>query len=180
MLDEETFALELLFDDNFQQQVRRVWATLAEAGIPSLAAPTHRRHIPHISLAGGPGLDSVEPRDWNDVVAPDRIAFDAVASFAGNGGVVFYAARATCALLKYHQDVLNAYSSQVQQGVWTQYRPGWWVPHCTLAQDVTALDLGRAMTLAQPQLPLEGRPAGIDLVSLRTGDATRLITFPAD
>jgi len=85
VLDEETFALELLFDDNFQQQVRRVWATLAEAGIPSLAAPTHRRHIPHISLAGGPGLDSVEPRDWNDVGAPDRIAFDAVASFAGNG-----------------------------------------------------------------------------------------------
>ncbi len=180
MLDEETFALELLFDDNFQQQVRRVWAILAEAGIPSLAAPTHRRRIPHISLAGGPGLDSVEPRDWNDVVAPDRIAFDAVASFAGNGRVVFYAARATCALLKYHQDVLNAYSSQVQQGVWTQYRPGWWVPHCTLPQDVTALDLGRAMTPAQPLLPLEGRQAGFDLVSLRTGDATRLITFPAD
>jgi len=36
------------------------------------------------------------------------------------------------------------------------------------------------MTPAQPLLPLEGRQAGFDLVSLRTGDATRLITFPAD
>ncbi|MHB1431893.1 MAG: hypothetical protein ACYCVZ_07245 [Streptosporangiaceae bacterium] len=44
-------ALEMYFDDQADAAVRELWRLLADAGLPSLATRTHRRHRPHVSLA---------------------------------------------------------------------------------------------------------------------------------
>jgi hypothetical protein len=40
----------MYFDEDADADVRRLWQRLADAGLPSLAVRTHRRHRPHVSL----------------------------------------------------------------------------------------------------------------------------------
>jgi hypothetical protein len=39
-------AIEMYFDDRADASVRKLWQVLADAGLPSLATFTHRRHRP--------------------------------------------------------------------------------------------------------------------------------------
>jgi hypothetical protein len=43
-----------------------------------------------------------------------------------------------------------------QGQVWPEYRPGWWVPHCTLAMPLSGDEAGRAVTaLDRTDLPFD-------------------------
>ena len=44
-------AVCLLLDPPADAVVRRLWARLEEAGVPSLATHTHGRHVPHLTYA---------------------------------------------------------------------------------------------------------------------------------
>ncbi len=97
--------------------------------------------------------------------------------FGGTGGVVFYAARPSVEFLDYHRAALANAGPGSLDSLWEHYRPGRLTPHCTMAQELEREQMGPAILLCQERLPLSGQLAGVNLVSLVTGEAARLITF---
>jgi len=54
------------------------------------------------------------------------------------------------------------------QAPWDHYRPGVWVPHCTLATDLEPDQFGAALAIAgRAPLPLECRLVEIGIVEFR-------------
>ncbi|WP_289019090.1 2'-5' RNA ligase family protein [uncultured Ornithinimicrobium sp.] len=170
------FALELFFDPELDGIVRGIWNKLEAGGVSSLATRSHRRHTPHVSLAVGPQLYRTDPSDWGELAPPREVSFDSIATFAGPGGVVFYAARPDRDFFAFHRAV-SGRSQGAFEGVDDHYLPGRLTPHCTLAQGLGPQEVGRAVCLAQVHLPLAGRYAGINLVSIETGETQRLVEF---
>jgi len=53
-------------------------------------------------------------------------------------------------------------------GSWDHYRPGTWVPHCTLATDMEPDQFGAALAIAgRVSLPLECRVGEVGIVEFR-------------
>ena len=51
----------LLLDDRAEHAVLRLWKALEEAGIPSLATHSHRRHQPHITTPSQINIPALGP-----------------------------------------------------------------------------------------------------------------------
>lgn len=171
------YALELSFDHALDERIRALWATLSREGIPSLTTQGHRRSAPHVSVAVGADLGDVDAESVASLPAPHLVHFGSVALFAGEGGVLFLAARPSARLLEYHRALHAALPPSVRHQVWEHYRPGRLTPHCTLAEGVPPPAWGSALQLVQPQLPLAGSYAGLNLVDIGTGEARRLCAF---
>ena len=53
-------------------------------------------------------------------------------------------------------------------GAWDHYRPGAWVPHCTLASDLEPQQFGSALAIAgRTSLPFECRLVEVGIVEFR-------------
>ena len=73
----------------------------------------------------------------------------------------------TAALLEL-QAGLHARFSRIGAAPWGHYRPSMWVPHCTLATDVTAERFTRALEVARRvALPIACRLVEIGIVEFR-------------
>lgn len=144
------FAVETYFDSRADARIRDVWRLLSERGIsshmPDMGA------TPHISLAvfqeleiDGflPGLHAFAASH-----RPLSLIFHAVRVFPTAEGVVYLAPALTPRLLQLHAefhatlDSLGLRSSPL-------YRPDAWVPHCTLAMQVSPGSIGAAVEIAQ-------------------------------
>jgi hypothetical protein len=160
------YAIEMFFDDRADAAVRRLWHRLAEAGLPSLETLGHSRHRPHLSLTV---LDAADPPALSEVDVLPPLRFPALGTFAGDGGVLFLAAVTTGPLL----DVQARLSDRLQQQGFTQwrhYRPGSWLPHCTLAMNLTPSELSAATGLLAGFPEIQARVAEIGVVDTETGD----------
>lgn len=137
------YAIELFFDEQADTAVRRLWHRLAASGLPSLETLGHGRHRPHVSLTV---LETAPPPAVVDVRRLPALRFSTLGTFDGGGGVLFLAPVVTAPLLAVHarlDDVLR------EQGIvrWPHYLPGSWVPHCTLAMNLTPAELSAAAGL---------------------------------
>ncbi|GAB3533539.1 2'-5' RNA ligase family protein [Arthrobacter tecti] len=171
------YSLELFFDPELDAGVRSIWRELNEQELSSLETRSHRRHVPHVSLAVGPHLNELDSAALAGFRPPRRVDFDAVATFAGPGGVVFLSVRPSMDFLEYHQSVFRSFPTAVVDGLWEYYLPGRLTPHCTLALDVPTGAIGHAIDVAKAHLPLSGRYAGVNLVTLATGESRSLESF---
>jgi 2'-5' RNA ligase len=167
-------AVELLFDDAAAASVRELWARLDAAGIASLSTASHRRHRPHVTLLNASILDVTSPliETLRPLVGTD-LFFDSLATFPGTASVLFLGARATLPLLSAHAAVHELISSE-QTELWQRYRPGMWVPHCTLAGGLDSTAISRAFGLLHPFQSLPAHVAKICAVDTETGDHTLL------
>jgi 2'-5' RNA ligase len=136
----------LLFDAGSSRGIRACWRRLEAAGIPSLESFTHRRHEPHISLVVA---DEIVIGEWVDVLRtgffptdPMRIELANAASFPG--GWVYMGAGGLPA--PSHARLITALG-QDARGVWEHYLPQNWVPHCTLAGDLSDQQVTAAIDL---------------------------------
>ena len=131
------YAVEISFEAEFEERVRRLWAKLAEAGVSSLMPDMGAR--PHISLATFHGIDPEQLRETVEMIAattaPVPIKFSSVGSFPGDEGVVFLAAVVTPELLALHAD-FHSRLADTGLAAHPYYRSGSWVPHCTTALEV--------------------------------------------
>jgi 2'-5' RNA ligase len=131
-------ALECYLDTHATRRVRALWDAYEAAGIPSLRGLADRRHRPHVSLVAA---DVLDPRvvaaalDGMPVAPPLRLDFQYVGQFVGR--VVWLGPSPTAELLSHHEQV---YARLAAAGieVYDVYRPGAWVPHCTLSMGVPA------------------------------------------
>lgn len=147
------YAVELFFDDRAEAAVRELWHRLTDASLPSLETLGHRRHRPHLTLTV---VEAAHPPALADVGPLPLLRFLALGTFAGDGGVLFLAAVVTAPLLGAHTRVSDLLREQ-DLSPWPHYLPGTWVPHCTLAMNLTPAELSAAVGLLAGFREIEAR-----------------------
>ena len=164
------YAVELYFDPVSDRAVRRIWSEIADGvGISTVSASGGR---PHVSLAVySDGLDhhslSRELSAFSRSLIPFGFDLGSVGTFPTNEGVVFLAPVVTSELLDLHERFHTAFA---KYGDWssTYYLPGNWVPHCTVATDLTDAVIGQAVQHCREYFrPMRGRFQEIGLVEFR-------------
>jgi 2'-5' RNA ligase superfamily len=147
-------ALECYFDVTATRRIRTVWDALEEAGVPSLRQLSDRRHRPHLSLAVADSLDPVavaEALDGMTVAPPLTIELQYVGTFVGR--VLWLGPAPTAELLAHHAAVCDRLAVGGVE-VSELYRPGVWVPHCTLSMRVPLRLMTDALRLCLDVLPI--------------------------
>lgn len=167
-------AVCLLPDPPVDAAVRRLWARMEDAGVPSLASHTHGRHVPHLTYA------ALRTWDLDAVVAalaalpdqpPLRIHLDALGMFRRSRCWLVPALAPDLAARQ--QAVVDAVAS-TGADLHKHYRPGDWTPHLTLAPRLHLRDLGVVARLVNDVLPITGQASHAVLVDTSTGERTGL------
>lgn len=159
----------LLLDPVADRAVRRLWAQLEEHGIPTLLTHTHRQHVPHVSYAVYRTFDVEAVLDHVTALpagGPVELRFDVVGLFRRRRGALV--AASTPELLRRQAAVVEA-GCRAGADLHRYYRPGDWVPHCSLSTGVRRDAMGTMATAAFDVLPLEATSRHAALVDSSTG-----------
>lgn len=165
------FAVELHFDDVSDRQVRTAWARLDAQGIRSLGSVPHSHYRPHVSMAVCDGLDAAKSSDALREAVGDVVGLvlplASLGFFLTAESVAFLGVTPSNELLAAHRRI-HAVVSKVASGLWPYYKPGAWMPHCTLATGVA--DRGAvALIVAAFELPIIASVDSVDLVEVPGG-----------
>ncbi|MCZ4521879.1 2'-5' RNA ligase family protein [Rhodococcus ruber] len=134
---------ELLLDSGLDAAVRREWAALSDAGLPSQNRHRGESNRPHITVAVAASM----PVAVDDGVAVRFDPFD-----VRLGGLVVFGGRtitlarlvvSTSELLDLHARMHEA----VGEDSLEHLAPGRWTPHVTLARRLTSEEAGSAVRL---------------------------------
>jgi len=160
------YAVELALDPESAAVVRRAWRAMNDAGIAYVAGSGAR---PHVSLGIWDTLDhdraEAELKRFAAETSPVRLTFASVGLFPGVA--VFLAPAVTAELLDLHAGFHRRFE-RFGQASWDHYRPGAWVPHCTLATDLEPDQFGSALAIAgRVPLPLGCRLVEVGIVEFR-------------
>jgi len=171
-------AVCLLFDRKSERAVRALWDRVEEQGVGSLRSHTHGRHVPHVSYAvlrkwdlaavtdALAGLDGGEPVD---------LSFDGVGLF--RRGRTWLVAGVTADFVARQQRVVEAVTA-TGADLHKHYRPGVWLPHCSLAPRATLAQLPAVVATVMDVLPLQARLDRAALVNSATGEISPLAEMP--
>ena len=172
-------ALECYFDDEADAAVRALWQRLEQAGVPSLATRTHRDHRPHVSFAIAGAIPPAARRSLAAdlaLLAMPRLWLYTLGTFPTNQNGLLLCPVTDAELLAVHVAVHDALAGRVRDP-WAYYLPGAWVPHCTLAEDVTPAQLAAGFAALHPIEPIRVRITEIGVKDTRTGEFDRLLTY---
>jgi 2'-5' RNA ligase len=153
-------ALELYVDVDATRRVRGLWKALEDEGVPTLAGLLNQKHRPHVSLAVARTLapDAVASAlDGIPVGQGLRVDMDFVGQFVGR--VLWLGVVPTVELLTHHK-VVHDRLAEAGVEVWDLYRPGRWVPHCTISMRVANLSMAAAVRRCLEVLPLPATVTG--------------------
>jgi hypothetical protein len=169
-------AIEMYVDDRADAAVRRLWQRLADAGLPSLATRTHRRHRPHVSLVVAESLDGADLAPLRSVLMSRRptLSLYTLSTFPGSSGVLILGVQVTAELLAFHADVHAALAGQPIRH-WAYYQPGSWIPHCALAEGLDGPEAGKAFGLLADYQPITAEVTSAGIKDTATGAITLLI-----
>lgn len=152
-------SIELVFDSDTEAAIRRIWAGLAAAGIPS-QAPASR---PHVSLAVAERIAPEVDEPLGAVAR--RLPLDCVIGapvLFGRANVVFTRLVVpTSELLALHAEVHRLCGPHLAPAPMANSLPGQWIAHVTLARRVGGHQLGRALRIAGRPSRIDGRFAGL-------------------
>jgi 2'-5' RNA ligase len=161
------YAVELLFDPEAEAAVLQVWrAVRARTGSGVLFDFASR---PHITLAvheerDGPQLD----RAVRALSAPPiPFLLSSAGTFPGDEGAAFLAPVVTDELLEFHRR-WHAASPGSQE----YYRPGQWMPHCTVGILLEGPALSEALEIARSALPIRGELREVALIAFERNART--------
>jgi hypothetical protein len=168
-------AVCLLFDAHTEHTIRRLWRRLENDGVPTLLSHTHGRHVPHLSYAV---LRSFELGKVADALAllpdegPMTLHFDAIGMFRRSR--TWLVPSVTSDIARRQERVVEAVES-TGADLHQHYRPGVWVPHCTLAPRTTLERLPAVASVVFDVLPLVTTADRAALIDTSTG-----VQFPLD
>jgi len=171
-------AVCLLFDRRSERAVRALWDRVEEQGVPSLASHTHGRHVPHVSYAV---LRRWEQAAVNDALArldggdPVDLSFDGVGLF--RRGRTWLVAGVSADFVARQQRVVEAVTAAGAE-LHKHYRPGIWLPHCSVAPRATLAQLPQVVAAVMDVLPLQARLDRAALVNSATGEISPLVGLP--
>src|SRR5579875_2967912 len=137
-------SVELLLDQDAEQRIRDEWATLADAGLPSLASHRGATNRPHCTVAVAPSglegaLDGIRAvfRGWHLAERGLPVVVGPPVLFGGHRGQWVLARLVVPArpLITLHSAVHRAIDAGAPDAaVVDQTRPDAWTPHVTLAR----------------------------------------------
>jgi 2'-5' RNA ligase len=167
-------AVEVFFDPTTEAAITAVWARLEAAGVPSLATRTHRRHRPHISLSVAERIKTGQLEDARKRLAATHldVTLYSPAVFPRRG-VLYLSVVPTLALLRLHEDVHAALRDSVV-APWDLYSVGAWVPHCTLAQELTRAQIAQGIDLLHDQSTITAHVSSAGILDTATGEVLPL------
>lgn len=144
---------------------------LARHGLAGQATDAHPRLRPHVSLAVAETITLTDP-SLTARIAGHRlnIRMESLGAFAGPQGILFLGVTVTQALLDAHA-AIHASITGDGGGPWGHFRPGIWVPHCTLASGLDGHTLAKAFSLLHPFHELTAQVSTIETMDTQT-DAT--------
>jgi 2'-5' RNA ligase len=171
-------AVCLLFDRPSERAVRALWDRLEEHGVPSLRSHTHGRHVPHVSYA--------VLRRWDQAAVtaaladidgrePVELSFDGIGLF--RRGRTWLVAGVGVDFVARQQRVVETVVATGAE-LHKHYRPGIWLPHCSLAPRATLAQLPTVVAALMDVLPLRGRLDRAALVNSATGEVWPLSALP--
>ena len=171
-------AICLLFDRRSERAVRALWDRIEVQGVPSLRSHTHGRHVPHVSYA--------VLRRWDQAVVDDALAgldggdpvdlsFDGIGLF--RRGRTWLVAGVSADFVARQQRVVEAVTATGAE-LHKHYRPGVWLPHCSLAPRATLSQLPLVVGAVMDVLPLRGRLDRAALINSATGEVYPLAALP--
>ena len=163
-------AVCLLFDPVTDRAIRQLWARVEDyEGVTTLLTHTHGNHVPHLSYAVLRTFDVGAVQDAVSALPagpPLDLRFDAVGVFRRRRAALMPAASV---------DLLARQAAVVEAVVGTgadlhlHYRPGSWIPHCSLATGVRRATIGDLTVAAFDILPLHATATTAALVDSSTG-----------
>jgi hypothetical protein len=170
-------AVCLLFDRKSERAVRALWDRVEEQGVGSLRSHTHGRHVPHVSYA--------VLRRWDHAAVTDALAglhgdpvevsFDGVGLF--RRGRTWLLAGVSADFVARQQRVVEVVTATGAE-LHKHYRPGIWLPHCSLAPRATLAQLPSVVAVVMDVLPLQARLDRAALVNSATGEVFALAELP--
>ncbi|WP_250031480.1 2'-5' RNA ligase family protein [Paractinoplanes maris] len=153
-------ALELYLDVDATRRVRTLWRALEAEGIPTLATLLQEKHRPHVSLAAARTLSPTAVAEALNGLPVGRgltLDLDFVGQFVGR--VLWLGVTPTTELLNHHREVHERLEAAGVE-VWDLYRPGRWVPHCTISMRVPNPQMAPAIRRCLEILPLRATVTG--------------------
>ena len=171
-------AVCLLFDERSERALRQLWQRLEGAGISSLQSHTHGRHVPHLSYAV---LRTYDVAAVTAAVAalpdggPVGLHFDGLGLFRRGRAWLIPGVGAD---VHVRQERVVAAAEGTGADLHLHYRPGWWVPHCTVAPRVRREALATLAVEVYGTLPLEVVADRAALIDSSTGERWPLDGIP--
>jgi 2'-5' RNA ligase len=167
-------AVEVFFDSTTEAAIKAVWARLEAARVPSLATRTHRRHRPHISLSVAERIKTGQLQDAREHLAATHldVTLSSPAVFPRRG-VLYLSVVPTLALLRLHEDVHAALRDSMV-APWDLYSVGAWMPHCTLAQELTRAQIAQGIDLLHDQPIITAHVSSAGILDTATGEVLPL------
>jgi 2'-5' RNA ligase len=171
-------ALEFYFDGEAETAVRGLWQRLDRAGVPSLASSALGHHRPHVTFAVGTTIPPASrrelARDLGRLALPNLWLYT-LGTFPTPQNTLFLGAVTDSELLAVHVAVHDALAGRVRDP-WASCLPGAWVPHCTLAHDITPTQLAAGFAALHPVEPIRARISEVGVADTRTGEIDTLLT----
>lgn len=163
-------AVCLLLDRRTERRLVNLWQSLEAAGIASLPSHTHGHHVPHISYAVLRTFDVDEVRRALEALpaeGPLELHLDAVGFFRRGRAALVPAV--SVELARRQERVVRAVES-TGADLHVHYRPGQWVPHCSISTRLRREQVGDLTALAYDVLPVDGVADRVALVDSSTGE----------
>jgi 2'-5' RNA ligase len=153
-------SIELLFDDDTEATIRRLWDDLAAAEIPCRIPPGR----PHVTVAVADRIDPAVDEVLRPIVRrlPLPCAIGAPVLFGRDNVVVFTRLIVPSAeLLDLHAQVHRLAAAHLIPAALPNSLPGQWTAHVTLARRIGAEHLAPALKIAAKPAQLDGCFAGL-------------------
>ncbi|GAA2740964.1 2'-5' RNA ligase family protein [Terrabacter aerolatus] len=150
-------SVEALLDEATDAQVRREWAALADAGLPSQARHQGATNAPHVTLSvAGSVPDFVEARLARAVegTVPVPLRLGPLLVMGSRRYVLARLVVPSAELLRLQASVAAAMVGAPD--VPDQVRPGRWTPHVTLARGLGSRQVGEALAVLGGTRALDG------------------------
>ncbi|TCM41046.1 2'-5' RNA ligase [Kribbella sp. VKM Ac-2568] len=171
-------AVCLLFDRRSDRILRGLWDRLEDLGVPTLKSHTHGRHVPHLSLAVLREWQHDEVRKAVESLPDDgpvNLHFDGLGSF--RRGRAWLVPAVSADVLQRQERAVSALN-ETGADLHRHYRPGLWVPHCTIAPRVPLVVLPILAAAVYDVLPLETTADHAALIDSSTGRLWPLTHLP--
>ncbi|MFD0869961.1 2'-5' RNA ligase family protein [Paenibacillus residui] len=139
------YAVELFFDERTEQYIRGLWRELEQNGITD-SMMSIAEIQPHLTVAV---YDDLEAGEFEEEIAffmqgaPSLpVRFDSLACFPASG-TLFLSPAVTAGLMQLHQRFHSRFH-KLRPKAAPYYLPGSWNPHCTLAVNLSSVQLKEA------------------------------------